>query len=590
MSPDSQFSGQRTRVSVRGHSSAVPLPEGDDSSQPLWRPEFPHHGSTSHTPESTNGADTVSYHLPDEQDVAAGELSPGFGLGRYVLERKIGKGGMGAVWLAHDTQLGRRVAIKVLRPERQRDPAAINQFLDECRRLGNLGHPGILQVYDCGIEQGICYLVSEFVAGGTLGSQIKRAPPTLSEAAQLVARIADAAHYAHLRGIVHRDIKPGNILMRAADAPLLADFGLAISEEEQLAAPAGTLGTFAYMSPEQLRGDSQFVDGRADIYSLGVVLYQLLTGRLPFLADTAEQYQELVLKRDPRPPRSIRDDIPRELEAICLKCLARNPADRYTTAADLASALRGFLELHKPYTPRKRIAMVAVGLATVGAVAIAAFVISREVDVAREKARLAGGAAESAAVAPATARVEWMPADGGASLRCLSDRFSLYRVGTNGDGDLSLDVQLDQRIWTGQLGVYWGCRPAAEPAGWYELEYFLIKPMAEGGFRLRIVRMTVDPTAPHISTSVELAYKDIGPVAAGTHSLGFEIRQAALKSVHWDGVDLPSLIEQRTALAPGIQTSGGFGLVSIGGHGKFSRMRISGRSATFDRSMYVELP
>jgi hypothetical protein len=590
MSPDSQFAGQRTQVSLRATGGAAPREAGEDSSQSSWQPDVPQHGSTSHTPDSTNGADTVSFHLPGEADVAAGGLAPGFELGRYVLVRKIGRGGMGAVWLATDTQLDRQVAIKVLRPERQRDPAAINQFLDECRRLGNLVHTGILPVYDCGIDQGICYLVSEFVAGGTLGHQIKRTPPSYSEAAELVARIADAAHFAHLRGIVHRDIKPGNILMRARGVPLLADFGLAISEEEQLAAPAGTLGTFAYMSPEQLRGDSQFVDGRADIYSLGVLLYQLLTARLPFLADNAEQYQELVLRRDPRPPRSIREDIPRELEAICLKCLARNPAERYTTAADLSAALRAFLDAPQPHSRRKQLTAVAIGLATAAVLIIAALVMSRDIDPGREPARQPSGTTDPPAMVPAPARIDWMTADGGASVRSFADRLSLYRIGEDSLGELSLNVQLEQRIWTGNLGVYWGFRPVAEPAGWYQLEYLQIMPLAQGGFRLRVVRMHIDPTAPHISNSVELAYKDIDPVDAGTHTLGFEIRQGNLERLLWDDTDLQSLVEQRNAIAQGDPISGTYGLISVGGHGKFSRLRINERNTPFDSSMHVELP
>jgi hypothetical protein len=167
---------------------------------------------------------------------------------------------------------------------------------------------------------------------------------------------------------------------------------------------------------------------------------------------------------------------------------------------------------------------------------------------------------------------------------------SLYRVGVDVRGELLLNVQLEQRIWTGNLGVYWGYRPVAEPAGWYQFEYLQIMPLAQGGFRLRIVRTEVDPTAPHISKSVELAYKDIGPVDAGTHTLGFEIRQGNLVRLHWDNIDLQPLVQQRDAIAPGDPISGTFGLISVGGHGKFSRLQIDHRNTPFDNSMHVELP
>jgi serine/threonine protein kinase len=219
----------------------------------------------------------------------------------------------------------------------------LSSFKREAEKLATLGRvPGIVTVFDHGERNGQPYIVSDFIEGESLQDRLKRGAPTYEESAELIAEVATALNRAHLKNLVHRDIKPANILLDNEGRPFLADFGLCVSEEEQLREGHATVGTFAYMSPEQARGESHRTDGRADIYALGVVLYRMLTGRLPFVGTHPSEYLDQIVHRNPRPPRSIDPRIPVELERICLKCLNKAVTERYATAGDLARELRGW--------------------------------------------------------------------------------------------------------------------------------------------------------------------------------------------------------------------------------------------------------
>lgn len=281
-------------------------------------------------------------------------------IGRYRLVRILGEGGFGRVWLAHDDELARYVAIKVPTPERMAEPEHAEQYLAEARTLASLDHPNLVPVYDVGrTDDGSCYVVYKFIEGSDLAARIRRGRPSFSESAELIATVAGALHHAHERRLVHRDVKPRNILVEEAGTPFVADFGLALREED-FSRDSGIAGTPEYMSPEQASGEGHRLDGRSDIFSLGVVFYELLTGRRPFRGSSKLETLHRVTTTEPPPPREIDDSIPVELERICLRALAKRASDRYATAEELAEDLTHWKS--GPVEEAKQVKIVPRGL------------------------------------------------------------------------------------------------------------------------------------------------------------------------------------------------------------------------------------
>jgi serine/threonine protein kinase len=299
--------------------------------------------------------------------------SVGEKIGRYEVRQQLGAGSFGVVVRCFDSDLKRDVAIKL--PLRQGPPSAerLKEFLHEAQSAARLRHPGIVTVLDAGQTDNGVFIVYEFIRGTTLQSRLEAGNFSLDDVVRWVAGTAEALHHAHKNGIVHRDIKPANILLDEESRPHIADFGLAKMDDQFFKNDAGrVLGTAAYMSPEQATGRSHWASPQTDIYSLGVMLYQMLTKRLPFGGRTLSELLDQVKQRVPSPPRTIDDKIPKPLEDICLKAMAKNPADRYSTAADMAAALR-VAAAGAP--PARRGLWVIGGLAGAAAAAAIAFIL-----------------------------------------------------------------------------------------------------------------------------------------------------------------------------------------------------------------------
>jgi serine/threonine protein kinase/formylglycine-generating enzyme required for sulfatase activity len=266
---------------------------------------------------------------------------PGLVPGYEILE-ELGRGGMGVVYKARQRSLNRTVALKMILAGSHASPAAMDRFLKEAETIAQLKHPNVVQVYQFGSHQGKPYFSLEYLEGGSLAAKLKGEPQPPAQAAQIVQTLARAVQAAHEQGIVHRDLKPANVLLAADGTPKVTDFGLAKQGDSGMTATGEVLGTPSYMAPEQAAGKTREVGPAADIYALGAILYELLTGRPPFKGTSSWDTVQLVVSTEPVPPSRLQPKVPRDLETICLKCLHKDPSRRYARAAELAQDLGRF--------------------------------------------------------------------------------------------------------------------------------------------------------------------------------------------------------------------------------------------------------
>ena len=258
--------------------------------------------------------------------------------GRYRVTRKLGAGGMADVYLAEDEELGRRVAIKILNERHANDDSFVERFRREAKNAAGLSHPNIVSIYDRGEAEGTYYIAMEYLDGRTLKELlIARGPMPIADAIHYTRQILNALRFAHKKGVVHRDIKPHNVMVDGDGRLKVTDFGIARAGASQMTEAGAIVGTAQYLSPEQARGAA--VDQRSDLYSIGVVLYEMLTGNVPFTGESPVEIAMKHLSDTPRPPSSIRPEIPPDLDMVVLRALAKNPDDRFQTAEEMDAEL-----------------------------------------------------------------------------------------------------------------------------------------------------------------------------------------------------------------------------------------------------------
>jgi serine/threonine protein kinase len=484
-----QMKSDRGLQQLRARAKAIG--EGESDRTVDWNPKLPGPPPNSH-------GDLGNDDLPER-------------VGRFLVLGRLGKGGFADVYLARDAQSERRVAVKVPRSDKFATDEQIGKFLEEARKAGQLEHPNIVPAYDFDrLPAGGCFVVMKYVEGGSLEAAMCERQFSPREIAELCAQIADGLDYAHLRKFVHRDIKPANILLDEKNRPHISDFGLAICEKHQHLHWGERAGTRAYMSPEQVRGESQYLDGRTDVWSLGVILYELLTRQKPFFSTDPVILEDQIKNREPKPPRSIDRRIPEELERICLQCLAKDISARCGSAAEVAEGLRSWLHDRRRGRRVAALALTAItGMIAASLLLWAVAVGGGSLSRTQDKDQHAAPAVTSENPSRKTPLLKNEPVMVFGHPRpdpFFSDTQQIYSVGPaikpwiarvhrGPSGPVHLHATVSLNDWIGSIGVAWQFHDLNQPLGtsnrWLVAEFN--HPSSQAPCRLLVQQLRLSP-------------------------------------------------------------------------------------------------
>ena len=504
-------------------------------------------------------------------------------LGRYRLQSLLGEGAFGAVFLAQDEELDRPVALKIAK---HRSRALANDRIPwhEARTAARLRHPGVVTVFEVG-QNPLPFIAMEYVEGKNLKQLLSAASLAPETVVDYLHQAAVAAHYAHQQGVVHRDLKPANLLIDGGGRVKITDFGLAVWEEEQNGRDGELAGTLAYMSPEQVRGEAHHLDGRTDVWSLGVILYEGLAGRRPFRGSERELAEE-VLARSPKPLRQVRDSVPLELERICLKCLAKDVDDRYSTAGDLADDLRHWRRTFN--RPASR--WLRAGLLTflvLMAVAGAALAVNwsrpsrfenpaEEFVQPRRWLNLLDQPPQEM-FSPSQPRRHWAFEAGREEVLVDSPSIDVLMLGTTRSPRYKLKVDISKSALSGSGGIYFGYQPLESGPGGsrWACQWIAVRCTKQGKTLLtrEIVELDEAPQNTAAFHRNMLAWAEVRNSPRTPTTLEISIVDGRIDGVVWDGQPLPALADSDSAQPKGGDLTGQFGLVNAYGASTFHAAR-----------------
>ena len=475
-------------------------------------------------------------------------------IGRYQLQDVLGEGSFGRVYRAYDEELHRTVALKLPRFT-ETSAAGLDDFLLEARSAAGLRHPGIVTIYDVGrTADDACFIAMEHVEGQSLRALLRAGGISFTSAADIAAQIATAAHHAHKKGLIHRDLKPANILIDGEGNARVTDFGLALHERHQAGRAGVFAGTPAYMAPAQVKGDAHRLDGRTDIWSIGVILYEMLTGRKPFRG-SSQEIQDEILHRAPKPPRQLNDKIPITLEQICLRCLQKNVTDRYSTAADVAAALKTWQskQSHGHWWTHGLIAAPILGVIVTLVVAT----IAMRRDLPSEEVAASSMGALRWQPLLVRAPVELLPTadfhrgwfyDKELGEVHINSRMrTMLQLGETDDRNFGLTVDITKIVPGGNAGLFFGfheTEPNEKGERQWRCQRITMETSGSKDVLARDDFLIVDHGATYSSHQVMLGYANFPKKPMHDVRLEISIRQDRVHDVKWGGESLPSVCDE----------------------------------------------